>query len=479
MSFCRFSTEFIANSKTELDNIFINDYLPFAKPTDVVVYIYGLYLCNSNGFDNSLSNVAQTLNMSEDDVIAAYEFWEEQGLVQILRTNPLQITYIPLKNVITANKLYKPDKYTIFNQQANEIFKGKRSISKHEYQEYYDFIERYHVEQEALLMIMQYCVDTKQSAVGYNYILTVAKNWANEGITSTLQVEQRLQKFQEKSPEMCEIFNLVGIKRSPYVEERSLLNKWLNDYGFTIDVILHICKSFKGKNRFSFEKTDKILSKYYEMKLFSIQEIDSYECQKQELYTLAKDINKALGLYYENLENIVESYILKWINMGFDNNLLLDIANYCFKSSIRTLEGMDKSVTKFYKLGLLSVDAFNEYMGNIISIEKIQLLLDKRDVCRVVNFIDRENYKTWTENWNMGENIIEYAASIAKGKDNPVKYLSKVLADYHEKGIKTLDEAKKTSPVEYVKENKKNFKGRSYSSTQLNALFQSIDEVDV
>ena len=480
MSFCRFSTEFIANSKTELDNIFINDYLPFAKPADVVVYIYGLYLCNSNGFDNSLSNVAQTLNISEDDVISAYEFWEEQGLVQILRTNPIQITYIPLKNVITANKLYKPDKYTVFNQQANEIFKGKRSISKHEYQEYYDFIERYHVEQEALLMIMQYCVETKQSAVGYNYILTVAKNWANEGITSALQVEQRLQKFQEKSPEMCEIFNLVGIKRSPYVEERSTLNKWLNDYGFTIDVILHICKSFKGKNRFSFEKADKLLSKYYEMKLFSVQEIDSFECQKQELYNLAKDINKSLGLYYENLENIVESYILKWINMGFDSNLLLDIANYCFKSSIRTLEGMDKSVSKFYKLGLLSVDAFNEYMGNIISIdEKIQLLLDKMNVSRVVNFIDRENYKTWTESWKLNEDVIEYATSLAKGKDNPVKYLSKVLADYHEKGIKTLEEAKKTSPVEYVKENKKNFKGRSYSSTQLNALFQSIDEVDV
>ena len=200
----------------------------------------------------------------------------------------------------------------------------------------------------------------------------------------------------------------------------------------------------------------------------------------KQLYNLAKDINKSLGLYYENLENIVESYILKWINMGFDSNLLLDIANYCFKSSIRTLEGMDKSVSKFYKLGLLSVDAFNEYMGNIISIdEKIQLLLDKMNVSRVVNFIDRENYKTWTESWKLNEDVIEYATSLAKGKDNPVKYLSKVLADYHEKGIKTLEEAKKTSPVEYVKENKKNFKGRSYSSTQLNALFQSIDEVDV
>ncbi len=480
MSFCRFSTEFIASSKTELDNIFINDYLPFAKPADVVVYVYGLYLCNSNGFDNSLSNVAQTLNMSEEDVISAFEFWEEQGLVQIFRTNPIEVTYIPLKNVVTANKLYKPDKYTIFNQQANEIFKGKRSISKHEYQEYYDFIERYHVEQEALLMIMQYCVETKQSAVGYNYILTVAKNWANEGITSTIQVEERLQKFQEKSPEITEIFNLVGIKRSPYVEERSLLNKWLNDYGFNIEVILHICKSFKGKNRFSFEKADKILTKYYEMKLFSIQEIDSFECQKQELYILAKEINKSLGLYYENLENIVESYILKWINMGFDSVLLLDIANYCFKSSIRTLDGMDKSVSKFYKLGLLSVDAFNEYMNNIISTdEKIQILLDKMQVSRVVNYIDRENYKTWTENWKLGEDVIDYAATLAQGKDNPVKYLSKVLADYHEKGINTVKDAKETTPVEHMKENKKNFKGRSYTDTQLNALFQSIDEVDV
>ena len=199
MAFCKFSTEFIASSKTEIDNIFLNDYLPYAQPNFVVVYIYGLYLCSSTSFDNELTNFAKTLNMSEEDVIGAFEYWEEQGLVKILRTSPLQVTYIPLKNVLTANKLYKPDKYEVFNQQANDIFAGKRAISKHEYQEYYDFLERYHFESEALLMIMKYCVETKKSAVGYNYILTVAKNWASEGITQTKQVEERLKAFDDKN----------------------------------------------------------------------------------------------------------------------------------------------------------------------------------------------------------------------------------------------------------------------------------------
>ena len=128
MAFCKYSTEFIANSKTEIDNIFLSDYLPFAQPQFVVVYIYGLYLCGSTSFDNSLENVAKTLNMSEEDVVGAFEFWEEQGLVKVLRADHIQVTYIPLKNVFTANKLFKPDKYETFNMHAQEFFQGKRAI---------------------------------------------------------------------------------------------------------------------------------------------------------------------------------------------------------------------------------------------------------------------------------------------------------------------------------------------------------------
>ena len=484
MAFCKFSTEFIASGKTEIDNIFLNDYLPFAQPEFVVVYIYGLYLCQSNGFDNSIENFAKTLNMQEEDVLGAFEFWQEQGLVQLLATNPVQVVYVPLKNVLTANKLYKPDKYELFNQQANDIFKGKRSISKHEYQEYYDFLERYHMEQEALLMIMKYCVESKKSAVGYNYILTVARNWAAEGVNTALQVEERLKSFENNSPEMTAIFKEVGLKRAPYVEERSLLEKWRDDMGFSLDVILQLCKVLKKKNRFSFEALDNMICKYYEMKLMSVMEIEGFEAEKKDLYNLAKEVNKTIGVYYENLETVVENYILRWINLGFEKNLLLEIASYCFKNSVRTLEGMDRTVQKFYKLGILTVAAFEEYMGQVLADdEKIKALLLAMGVSRGVCSSDRNNYRVWTEDWHISDELLTYAAQLSKGKDSPQKYLSRALADWRDKGIKTVDEAKATTPIAAhnsgVASKKGNFGGRSYTKTEINALFQSIDEIDV
>ena len=482
MAFCKYSTEFIASSKTEIDNIFINDYLPFADPKYVKVYIYGLYKCaNASAFDNNLEAFGKALSMSEDEILEAFEYWQEEGLVQVLKTSPIEIRYIPLNNVLTSNKLYKLDKYALFNSQAQEIFEGKREISKTEYGEYYDFLERFHVEQEALLMIMKYCVDTKKSAVGYNYILTVAKNWANEGITTASAVEERLVSFEEKSPELSEIFACLGIKRNAYVEERTLVEKWLSDYGFTLDVILYVAKKIKLKSKPNLERIDRELTKYYEMKLFSILEIENFEKEKQDLYSLAREINKTIGVYYESLDGEVENYILKWLNLGFDKEVLLEIAYYSFKKSVRTLEGMDKTITKFYKLGILSCSALKEYMHEVVSTdEQIKKILDSLGLSRNVNYIDRENYKTWKENWNMSDDLISYATTLAKGKDSPLKYLSRCLSDWHEKGIKTVEEAKKTAPLsQSIKSQNQNFTGRSYSKEEINALFQSIDEVDV
>ena len=332
MAFCKYSTEYVASSKTEVDNIFMDSFLPFADPVSVKVYLYGLYKCSSpSSFDNSLESFAKTLNMSEDEVVGAFEYWQEQGLVQVLKTSPIEVRYIPLKNVITSNKLYKPEKYSLFNSQAQEIFEGKREISKTEYGEYYDFLERYHMEQEALLMIMKYCVDSKKSAVGYNYILTVAKNWASEGITTALQVEERLSSFKEKSDLISELFKAVGIKRNAYIEERELLDKWLSDYGFDMGTLVYIAKKIKKYTSFNLDKLDQIATKYYQMKLMTIPAIEEFENQKKALYDLAKDINKTLGLYYESLESVVENYVVKWLNLGYEKEVLLEIASYCFK----------------------------------------------------------------------------------------------------------------------------------------------------
>ncbi len=480
MSFCKYSTEFIASSQTKVDNIFINDYLPFAPSDFVKVYLYGLYMCSSQSFDNNLENFAKRLNMSEEDIEKAYEYWEEQGLVQVLKTYPIEVRYIPLNNIVTSTKLYKPEKYQVFNSQVLELFAGSgRDVSKTEFNEYYDFLERFHVEQEALLMIIKYCIDTKKRGVGYSYILTVAKNWANEGITTASQVEERLQSFEQKGQEIGLVLSSLGLKRSAYIEERNLLNKWIEDYGFNLDVIIFLAKGLKKKGKSNFNVLDVLLSHYFELKLMSILEIQEFEKNKSELISLAKAINKAIGVYYESLDSEIENYILKWFNYGFDKEVLLQIASYCFKNSIRTLEGMDNVITKFYKKGILSLQAFDEYCSNIVSTDKnIQNLLDKLGLARKVNYLDRENYKTWTQNWNIPQELLDYGVSLAVGKNLPMQYLGKILASWHEQGIKTKQEAEKTKL--FINESpKSNFTGRSFSDVDVNAVFQSINEIDL
>ena len=63
--------------------------------------------------------------------------------------------------------------------------------------------------------------------------------------------------------------------------------------------------------------------------------------------------------------------------------------------------------------------------------------------------------------------------------NNPIKYLSRVLADYRDKGIKTIDEAKNNLPIKEEQASGGSFNERKYSKDEINALFQSIEEIDV
>ena len=141
---------------------------------------------------------------------------------------------------------------------------------------------------------------------------------------------------------------------------------------------------------------------------------------------------------------------------------------------------MDKTVGKLYKLGIISMQALSQYLDSILKTnQKIEKLLQSLSIARHVNYIDRENYETWTNEWNLPENLIEYGATLAKGKDNPMRYLSRVLADWHSKGISSIEEAKNNLPAENTIKPAPMLQGRSYSKEDINALFESIDDVEI
>ncbi len=479
MSFCSFSSQLIIENKTTIDNLFITSFMPYAPNECIKVYLYGLFACTvANPSHNTIQEFSKTLNMSEEDIESAFVYWQDQGLVQILDTIPFEVRYLPVKNSTLKHPKIKDGKYNSFNLEAQEIITG-RMITPNEYYEYYAVMESLKIEPSALIMIIKYCVDLKGDNVGYPYILTVAKNWAQEGVTTAKAVEEKLLGYQKDNEDIAIVAKSMGIKRALDTFEKDLFKKWL-DMGFLPNVINYVAKSQKkSKNSVNFRYLDTILEKYYTMHLFTILDIEQYENEKTHLMALAKNICKNLGVYYENVEPVVENYISVWKSMGFDDDTLLTISNYCFKNSVRTLEYMDKQILKFFKLGIVSKDALNTYFNDILDTEsKIKDILVKLGTDRNVNNLDREIYDNWTK-LNIDKQLIDYAIELAKGQPKALTYANKLILSWDKNNIKTVQEAKKNAPQKVTKPEKQKYDSREYTTAEINSLFTNLDEVEI
>lgn len=478
MSFCKFSSSYVISDKTVVDNVFINDFLPYAPDNCVKVYLMGLSKCsNSTASDNNIQNFANVLNITVEEVEQAFLYWQEQGLVQVLSTKPIEVRYLPVIANLGNIRKYKVGKYTDFNLQIQEIL-NKRQITPTEYAEYYNIIENYHIEPEALLMIAKYCVDLKGENVRYNYITTIAKNWEKENIHTTTDVENKIREMGILDDKVTLVLNALNTKRKIQLEDVQYLNKWLDDLEFDLNTIIYVAKRLSMKKKVDMQFLNNQLMKYYEMKLNSISEIEYYESAKQELFDIAKSVVKNLGLYYEDLTKVVESYVVKWQQQGFSKETLTQIADYCFKSSIRTLESFDNQVQKLFKLGIISTEALNEYLNEMsILDDKITQILEKLNIKRKVNSFDRTYYKTWTMVWNFNDDLIDYATTLSVDKTNPMQYMNKILSNWKTQDIFTVEKAKSsTLPSQNGNHSNEN---QNVSQERLNALFSNLEFVEV
>ena len=478
MAFCKFSPSYQSKNQTLIDNVFITDFLPKAPDLCVKAYLLGLCKCNqADDNDNTLEYFAKTLKVCEEDVVSLFKYWEEEGLVQVLSTNPIEVRFLAINSSMSTVKKFKVDKYANFNIQAQELI-GERMIMPNDYAEFYYLIENMNIEEKAMLAIIKYCVDNKGFNLNPKYIIAVAKDWARENITTLEQVEEKIAELGVVDDKMSLILTAIGTKRKVQLEDKELLNKWLNLFGFEINVILQVVKNLKNKKRkLDVNVLDDALVKYFEMKLMSVQEIENYENEKENLYFIAVAVNKELGIYYEDLTKEIDTYIVPWINMGFDAETLKLVADNCFKSSIKTLEGFNGIINKLFRLGIVNVNSYLQYINDNLAVDdKIKKILLELNLTRNVNNMDRNFYSTWTTAWGFADDVILYAAGLSKDKSNAVQYLNKILSNWNSQGVKTLDLAKQTK----VETNETQaFIHNQYSKEQIKSLISNLDEVEV
>jgi hypothetical protein len=225
MAFASFSRGFMSGGYTLLSNIFIEEHLPVSNGDCVRVYLYGLYLCgNSTSADNTIENMTVTLGLPYDDIKAAFEYWQDQGLVQVLATDPVEVKYLPIKRNSAEVRALPKGKYDDFNAKVQAILDG-RMVTTTEFNEYYAFMESMHFEPDALLVVIRNCAELKGFTVGYHYILTVAKNLTYMGLNTHKLVAEKFNVDKQNANELEKLIKELRKKQKDFIRHSYDPNK--------------------------------------------------------------------------------------------------------------------------------------------------------------------------------------------------------------------------------------------------------------
>ena len=68
---------------TPVSNIFIDKFMPKARGEFVKVYLLGLKYCMSGEIGVSSEIIASTLHLLQTDVMNAWNFWNDEGVIKI------------------------------------------------------------------------------------------------------------------------------------------------------------------------------------------------------------------------------------------------------------------------------------------------------------------------------------------------------------------------------------------------------------
>lgn len=473
----RLSNDFLMETFTLVDNKFLIEFLPESGEKEIKVYLYGLLQCNNPNTENALEEMATALAVSEDEILNIYSYWEECGLVQIVSKSPLEIRYMSMKRGNQPPKKFKKEKFGDFNIQLQAIFPD-RQILPNEYNQYYEFIEAYKMDLSALIMICQYCKDIKGDNVRYPYILAVAKDWSRNGVKTPEDVETKVLEFENLSDSMRQILRAFGRKSNATNEEQQMLLCWTKSWGYMMPDIMAAIKINKAK---SFKKLNDVLDNYYRLDVFTEPQMKEEEMRLQELRETAFSINKIIGVFYQNVEIVIETYIVPWMEKGFTREALEAIAKYCFKGGVTKLEGLNAQVEFFFKHGFITIQSIDDFLRRKLeNDEKIKSIIEKTGRVRNVTNNDRESFKLWTITWGFSMDVLLFAAECASQRAYPIPYMNQLLKNWYDQGIKNIDQARNSALQAGTKNNYQNqngengkvFRSREYSKEELASIFQ-------
>lgn len=293
---------------TEVENIFINEYMPQAPGDYVKVYLYALLYAKQE-IDITHRNLAIQLGLTEEDVDLAWKYWENMGVVkrEISSNAPMDydVVFVNLRELMYAGPAPMPQQTTeqakgLCAGDLKELFdyvenlKGK-PVSAKEMQEIASWSNELSVNTEVIKKAFEHCYGKNKTQL--KYIGAVIREWTERGITTEAQAEEYLEMSGKRFGDYKRILNSLGVVgRMATDGEKEMMDKWFDEMGFSVERILDACHKTVGIQNPNVNYVNKILENW-----------------KKEAASFGRDVNKKttvnqtdLNSYYEFLRHEAE-----------------------------------------------------------------------------------------------------------------------------------------------------------------------------
>ncbi len=255
---------------TLVENAFINHYMPKARGEYVKIYLYGLKCC-SIGSGMSNLEIADVLKLSEADVLKAWEYWENEGIVrtdsngddfmvEFLAISPMLFT--PGMSVKKKNKKSVSKKFAIMFKDIEA--KLGRLLSHNEQEIMLNWVEEYKFTTQTVVLLVEDCIKRDKRLIQYWDVM--AEVYHSEGIKTYDELQNYIDKRDSTIKRNKEIMKYLGIFDTPSQPQKDMIDKWFDVYGFDMDKVKAACDETVKINRPTFAYIDKILTAWHEGK---------------------------------------------------------------------------------------------------------------------------------------------------------------------------------------------------------------------
>lgn len=434
MSFCSFSKDFTANMYTSVENRFITQYLPQADGDAVRAYLYGLYLCAcKQEFD--AKSVSTLIRIPYDRLVEIFGFWEDCDLVRVLSREPLYVEYLPVNAAVGRPKTVRPEKYAQFNKELYKLLqKAGRDFKPYEMQRILEFLENNPMEQQALLLVVEYCAKKDGEKLSCAHVLNKANKLCAEHKFTYEQVEQDFADFNNHEKELSQIFTLLGIYRKPQETDYAYLNKWTEN-GMEFAAVLACAKTLK---KGTLSTLDSLVEELCEKDAKTKTAATEYLAAREVLTSTVFKVARKLGVKMQNPRPYCDEYAEKWLERGYDCDSLLLLATLGLKLNYG-FEELDALIETLYREGIVDGDGVAAYCA--AQDKQLKLLQKIQSVCGVVRKTQTvlDMLAAW-QSWNFSDAMIMEAAKLSANASAPLPYMNKLLSEWKRLGVFSVSE---------------------------------------